>query len=323
MKITHVISTSFPVAGYGGTERVCYWLAKAQAERGHEVTILCRPGSKLPFARTLPLPEKIERLDPLLPAGTEVVQLYSTPNFAVEAPLLVNIGGNGQAGERFHPNTVFVSKNHASRHGWTEFVHNGLDLSEYPLERRKENYLLFLAKASWRVKNLKGAIQIAKAAGKPLHVAGGRAGCWHLGVKSFGTVDGPQKLALLQSASALLFPVIWEEPFGIAVVEALACGTPVVATPRGALPEIVDPSCGILADSFPELVAAAKNIKIPGEACRARVEAAFTHRHMAEKYESYYAKVIRDGKLREGFPQAPADADPQEKIYYRGHEEKS
>jgi hypothetical protein len=315
-----VIPASFPVAGYGGTERVAYWLAKAQAEAGHEVTVICNPGSELPFARTRPMPEKFEYLDPLLSPGTDIVQLYSTPNFRAEAPLLVNIGGNGQAGEKFHPNTVFVSRNHAERHGWTEFVHNGVDLAEYPAERRKEDYLLFLAKASWRVKNLKGSIRIARAAGKPLRVAGGRAACWHFGVTSFGMVDGPQKLQLLQSASALLFPVIWEEPFGIAVVEALACGTPVIATPRGALPEIVDASCGVLADSFEELVDAARGPrKFTAEACRARVEQGFTHHHMAEKYEMYYRKVIKEGKLREGIPAAPADADPQKKIYYRGY----
>ncbi|MGZ3693959.1 MAG: glycosyltransferase [Bdellovibrionota bacterium] len=315
-----MISASFPVAGYGGTERVAYWLAKAQAERGHEVTVICNPGSNLPFARTLDIPENLSNLDTLLPPGTDVVQLYNTPSFSLKVPVLVNIGGNGQAGEHFHPNTVFVSRNHASRHGWTEFVHNGLDLDEYPLERRKENYLLFLAKASWRVKNLKGAIRIAKEAGRPLHVAGGNASCWHFGVKSFGIVGGQQKLKLLQSASALLFPVIWNEPFGIAVIEALACGTPVVATPRGGLPEIIDESCGVLADSYEGLVAGAKGTKkFTAEACRARVEAAFTHRHMAEKYETYYRKVISEGKLREGFPQAPPNADPQEKIYYRGY----
>lgn len=324
MKITHVIPARFPVAGYGGTERVCFWLAKAQAELGHEVTVICEEGSSLPFARTLPLPrERFARLDPLLPPGAEIVQLYTTPDFALEAPVLVNIGGNGQAGEKYHPNTVFVSRNHAARHGWTEFVHNGLDLTEYPLERRKENYLLFLAKASWRVKNLRGAIRIAQRAGRPLHVAGGRAGCWHLGVRSFGVVDGKRKLALLQSAAALLFPVIWDEPFGVAVIEALACGTPVVATPRGGLPEIVTPECGVLADSFDELVAASTTLgggRYAAEACRARVEQGFTHIQMAEKYLSYYRKVIADGRLRDGAPAAAADADPQRRVYYRGYE---
>lgn len=321
MKIAHVIWTRFPVEGYGGTERVCYWLAKAQAEMGHEVTVFCLPGSRLPFARTLPLPETLLDLDPLLPAGTEIVQLYGSPNFKVRTPYLVNIGGNGKGGEEFPANTVFVSQNHAARHGWTEFVHNGIDLSEYPLEKAKEGYALFLAKASWRVKNLKGAIRIARAAGFPLEVGGGRAPFWEHwrgDVRSHGTVDGARKLALLQKASVYLFPVIWEEPFGISVVEALACGTPVVATPRGALPEILNPSCGVIADTFQALVEGVHLAKkIDAEACRARVAEAFTYRHMAEKYFFYYKQILSQGKLREGFPITPIGTDPQKKTYYQ------
>lgn len=320
MKIVHLIWATFPVEGYGGTERVCYWLAKAQAELGHEVTVLCRPGSRLPFAKTIEVPETFPDLDAFLPPGTDIVQLYQNPNFTTSRPVLVNIGGNGQAGERFHPNTVFVSRSHAERHGWSEFVHNGIDLAEYPLQKKKDDYLLFLAKAKWSVKNLSGSIKIAKAAGMRLEVGGGRAGCWHRNVRSHGTVSGARKLALLQGASALLFPVIWEEPFGLVSVEAMACGTPVVATPRGALPEIVTPESGVLADSFDGLVDGVRRAgKFNPEACRARVEEAFTHLHMARKYQCYYERVIRDGKLREGFPRAAPDADPQKKTYYAGY----
>ena len=323
MKIAHVIWCKFPVEGYGGTERVCYWLAKAQAEMGHEVSVLCLPGSALPFARTLELPSHFSHLDPLLPKGTEMVQLYSTPNFRVDAPHLVNIGGNGQAGEKYSANTVFVSESHAARHNWTEFVHNGLDLREYPLQTKKENYLAFLAKASWRVKNLKGSLRIARQTKLPLYVGGGKAPLWERfrgGVKSLGTVDGGQKLKLLQNASALLFPVIWEEPFGLAVVEALACGTPVVATPRGALPEILRPSCGVIANSFEGLVNGVFQAKkLEPEACRARVKEAFTHLHMAEKYLFYYKRILADGRLREGAPFAPANADPQKRFFYEGY----
>lgn len=320
MKIAHVIWARFPVAGYGGTERVCYWLAKAQAEMGHDVTVLCLAGSELPFARTIALPETLSHLDPLLPPGTEVVQLYGTPAYRIDTPYLVNVGGNGQPGERFPANTVFVSRNHAERHGWTEFVHNGIDVSEYPLVSAKENYALFLAKAKWRVKNLKGSIRIAQAAGIPLHVAGGRAPWWKRGVVSHGEVGGAQKLRLLQRAAVMLFPVIWDEPFGLAPVEALACGTPVVVTPRGALPEIVNESCGVIGDSFDALVEGMHRARrIAPEAARARVLEAFTHHHMAEKYLFYYQKLLRDGKLRDGQPVTPADADPQRKIYYEGY----
>ncbi len=310
--------------GYGGTERVCYWLAKAQAEMGHEVTVLCRPGSRLSFARIIEIPEKIEHAGSFLPPGIEVVQVYQNPNFQIDHPLLVNIGGNGQAGEKFHPNTVFVSRNHAERHGWTEFVYNGIDVSEYPLRRGKSDYLLFLAKASWRVKNLSGAIRIARAAGMTLAIGGGRAACWQRGVRSHGMVDGPQKLRLLQDARALLFPVIWNEPFGLVTVEALACGTPVIATPRGALPEILTSEVGVLADSFHSLVEGVERTKrISPEACRAHVENNFTHRHMAARYEEYYKKILSDGKLRIGFPMSAKGADPQEKILYSGYRTRS
>lgn len=320
MKIAHLIWATFPVEGYGGTERVCYWLAKAQAELGHDVTVLCKPGSRLPFAKTIGVPDSFPNLDEYLPAGTDIVQLYQNPNFTTTHPVLVNIGGNGQAGEKFHPNTVFVSRSHAERHGWSEFVYNGIDIAEYPLRKKKDDYLLFLAKAKWSVKNLSGSIKIAKAAGMRLEVGGGRAACWHRNVRSHGTVGGAEKLELLQRASALLFPVIWEEPFGLVSVEAMACGTPVVATPRGALPEIVTPESGVLADSFAGLVDGVSKAKtLSPEACRARVEEAFTHLHMAKKYQLYYEKVIRDGKLREGFPSAAPDADPQKKIYYAGY----
>lgn len=319
MKITHLIWARFPVEGYGGTERVCQWLAKAQAERGHEVTILAKGGS-LPFAKVIEVPDQLADADPYIPPGTEIVQLYQTPGFRLSTPFLVNIGGNGQAGERFHPNTVFVSRNHAERHGWTEFVHNGLDPAEYPLSRTRGRDPVFLAKASWRVKNLKGAIRIAKAAGVSLDVGGGRAACWHRGVRSHGTVSGDAKLRLLQNAGALLFPVIWDEPFGLVSIEAMACGTPVVGTPRGALPEIVTKESGVLADSFAGLVEGVRHAaRFSPDACRARVENAFTHRHMAEKYEGYYARVLRDGRLREGAPAAAGDADPQRKILYAGY----
>ena len=319
MKIAHVIWTKFPVQGYGGTERLCYWLAKAQAEMGHQVTVLCLEGSELPFASTVAIPSHIEDLDPFLPSGTDIVQTYGTPNYKISVPYLVNIGGNGKPGEIYPANTVFVSKDHAQRHAWTEYVHNGIDLSEYPLKKRKGSFLLFLAKASWKVKNLKGAIRIAQKAEIPLHVAGGRAACWHRGVISHGLVDGQKKIDLLQNALGLLFPIIWNEPFGLAVVEALACGNPVVATPRGALPEIVDNTCGVLGDSFDALVEGCRKMaQFSPEACRHRAEH-FSHLNMAEKYLYYYKKILSDGCIREGQPITPMSAAPEQKILYSGY----
>lgn len=320
MNIVHVIQTKFPVSGYGGTERVAYWLGKGQAELGHKVTYICLPGSYLPFAETRELPQHWDDLTPYIPPGTDIVQLYGTPNYRLDFPYLVNIGGNGRPGEVFHPNTVFVSRNHAERHGWKEYVHNGIEIGEYPLERQKENFALFLAKVKWRVKNIKGAVRIAQSTKVPLWIAGGKVGFWVRGTRSFGTIDGSKKLELLQRARALLFPVIWNEPFGLAVVEALACGTPVVATPWGSLPEIVDSSCGILADSFTGLCnGLIEATKFSPEACRARVESNFTHIHMANSYLRYYTLVLKHGTIAQGQPQVPMDLDPGAKVFYKGY----
>lgn len=321
MRIVHVIPCRYPLNGYGGTERVCYWLAKAQIELGHEVKVVCLEGSSLPFAKTIDWNGKEESLAKLIPSDFDIIQMYQTPRLELPLPVLVNIGGNGQSGEKFHSNTVFVSKSHAERHGWKEFVHNGIDLAEYPLVKSKENFLCFLAKASWRVKNLKGAIHLARRAGMPLHICGGSAPFWESlrgGVKNHGMVDGEEKLRWLSRARALLFPVVWQEPFGLAVVEALACGTPVVATPFGALPEILTTNCGVLSDTYDGLlegIASARHLD--PEACRARVEEKFTHLHMAENYLFYYKKVLQEGRLAPGNPQTPVGQDPQEKLTIR------
>jgi glycosyltransferase involved in cell wall biosynthesis len=337
MQIVHYFPTEFPVKGYGGTERIAYWLGKAQAEMGHKVIYLCKKDGELPFAETINAPEIFDDLTPFIPPKTDIVQLYNVfpitdaldklqidnklikmPRFKLDYPFLVGIHGNGKASEAFHPNSVFVSHNHAARHNWTEYVYNGVDISEYPFKREKEKFLLFFAKASWSVKNLPGAIQIANKAKIPLHVGGGEVPFWSRGVFSHGIVDGEEKLNLLGNAQALLFPIIWNDPCPVAILETLACGTPVVATPRGSLPELVDSSTGILADSFNELVEATNKIKeIDSEACRHRVINKFTHIHMAEKYQFYYSKILSDGRLREGFP--VAKQKPIKYIYYKQH----
>lgn len=320
MHVLILIAAKYPLPGYGGTERAAYWLGKALAEKGHKVSFCCHGDSQIPFADVIPMPEDLQDFDSVVPDSVDVVQLFATPAFPITKPYLVCIQGNGQAGEQYHQNTVFISRNHAERHGWTEFVYNGIALDEYPLETKKEDYALFLAKAKWKVKNLKGSLRIARAANRQLFIAGGKVGFWVRGAKGFGDVGGEFKLGLLQKASCLLFPVIWEEPFGIAMIEALACGTPVIGTPRGSIPEIVDPSCGVVANNFDELVAGVANAhKFSAEACRARVANNFSHHHMADGYLNYYERLLRDGRIREGNPQAAKDADPEKITLYQGY----
>ena len=113
-----------------------------------------------------------------------------------------------------------------------------------------------------------------------------------------GRVDGERKRALLAGARCLWMPARWNEPFGLTLIEAMASGTPVLGTRRGALPEIVTPDTGALGHTLEELVALRPSIeRIDPEACRARVISGFSHRVMANRYAELYRKVVETGMV--------------------------
>jgi glycosyltransferase involved in cell wall biosynthesis len=304
-----------PPRKYGGTERIVYWLGKALIQLGHRVTLLAREGSELSGAQFIAT-SKIQphrSWEDLLPSDVDVVHLWGTPGKEPKRPFLVTIQGNGKPGEIFHPNTVFISKRHALNHGAEHFVYNGIDPDEYPCDPQRKDHLVFLAKATWKVKNLAGALEIARELGLPLEVLGSRELPFRLqrylprwdGVKYHGMVDDQEKRAVLRNALALLFPVRWPEPFGIAITEALASGCAVFGTPYGSLPEIVDEQTGVLADSSEKLIAAIRCFNFNADTCRKRVYQGFTHLDMARSYLRLYETVQSRGFIH------PKDRPPR------------
>lgn len=282
-----------PVVGYGGAERAFWWLGKGLAEQGARVILGVRAGSSCPFADVHPI-DFGRPLGPQLPEA-DLLHFFFTPSEDLGRPTVVTIQGNGKPDETFHPNTVFLCRNHAERHGAEAFVYTGLDPDEVTYRHTKGTNLLFLAKASWRVKNVKGAIRVARAAKRGLHIAGGSR--WWLprwrGVTWEGMIDGPRKRELLAESAALLFPVLWHEPFGIAIVEALASGTPVVGTPFGSLPELVGPEVGRICRSEEEMVEAVEEIRgIAPETCRDWAHAHFHYAKTAQAYRTLYEAVL-------------------------------
>lgn len=293
-----------PPARYGGTERVVTWLARGLVEAGHEVALISEPSPHpLPGVQAIAwTPDWPEKNRELLKRA-DALHLWAPPGHPrYECPVLVTIGGNGKPGEAFHPNTVFVSQDHARRHGARFHVYNGLDPADWEADASRGEHLVFLAKASWKVKNLAGAIQVARAARLPLEVLGSRSLPLELqrllprwrGVRYHGMVDDAYKRRILRGARALLFPVRWDEPFGIAMTEALASGCPVLGTPYGSLPEVVTPQVGFLSADGKALV------RILGEplpapaVCRERVLRDLTYRHMTEAYLGLYARIGRE-----------------------------
>ena len=168
--------------------------------------------------------------------------------------------------------------------------------------------LVFLSRIE-PIKGCHSAIEIAKRTGRRLLIAGNRvetgsaAGYWereiepHLGkdgIEYVGTVNNEQKNALLGQAAAMVVPIEWDEPFGIVFAEALACGTPVIATPRGAVPEIVeDGAHGFHIHSVEEGVeAVAKLPSIRRDACRKQVDEKFTLDVVAGHYLALYQNAV-------------------------------
>lgn len=313
MHITLYHDALIPPPKYGGTERIVYWLAKGLIALGHRVTLIAGPGSRVDGARVIELAHGARsHWEEQIPRETDLLHLWGTPHTPPRKPFLVTIQGNGRPGEIFHPNTVFISARHAANHGSSTFVYNGIDPDEYPCDEQRTEDLVFLAKASWKVKNLAGAIEIARASGSLLHVMGNRDLPWRLqrrlpafrGVRYWGMVGDDEKKPILRKARALLFPVRWPEPFGIAITEALASGCAVFGTPYGSLPEIVSESVGMLSADASELLQGLKSRRFSPQACRARVlQGGFTHLDMARKYLGLYATVLESGSLRPGTPE--------------------
>jgi glycosyltransferase involved in cell wall biosynthesis len=187
-------------------------------------------------------------------------------------------------------------------------VYNGIDLERYPLREEKGDYVLFLGRAAPE-KGWLRAIEAAKLAGVRLISAVKIAHEteeeeWEQRIRPaladdaevLNEVPHDLKAELLANARAVLFPIDWDEPFGLVMTEAMACGTPVIATPRGSVPEVVvDGETGAIVsvDHYAEEAAAALSRlgSISPAACRDRVERLFSKRAMVEGYERIFETV--------------------------------
>jgi len=291
-----------PVHKYGGTQRVVVWLADALAGLGHDPVLLTPPGSSSETAEVVALPRRVFRRaerepdyrpGPRLPEGLDVLHLFSDVRCRLALPHLVTIEGNGEPGS-FGRHHVFVSRNHMERMRGRHFVYNGLAPEEYLYREEKDDHFLFLSKARWKVKGVDRAERIAKEAGIRLVIAGGRRLNLTPRIRSVGMVGGRRKRELLAGARALIFPIRWEEPFGIVVTEALASGTPVLASRRGSMPELVSEEVGFLCDTDADFVEAVERVdEIEPAACRRRVEERFDSRRMAREYLALYERALR------------------------------
>ncbi len=305
MHVALYFHSRLPVPGYGGTQRVVVWLARGLAELGHQVSLIAPSGSHLPEASLVEFdPADLSRsgfdLGRLVPARADIVHAHARLPAPIHRPHVLTLHGNRRHSKSADPNVIFLSADHARRHGGKAFVYNGVDPSDFVYRTQKSNFDLFLGRLH-SAKGYRWAIEGAKLAGKRLVVAGGWRPSLRPSLRFVGSVDGQRKAALLANAQCLWMPALWDEPFGLTLVEAMVSGTPVLGTRRGALPEIVSPDVGALADTLEELVLLRQTVEQRDPtACRTRAERWFSHRSMAEGYLRMYRHYLESSRLPEG-----------------------
>jgi glycosyltransferase involved in cell wall biosynthesis len=189
---------------------------------------------------------------------------------------------------------------------WVANCPNALDLGAYPVNPHSGDYLLFLGRLSFD-KGAHRAIEVAKQAELPLKIAGKMREPvekeyfethvrpnlgW--GIEYLGEVSHEDKVDLLQNARATLFPISWEEPFGLVLIESMACGTPVIATRWGAVPEVIEHGrAGLIVNDHLEMVdAIAEADRLDPLECRRYVEDRFSAERMVADYVAAYERVL-------------------------------
>jgi glycosyltransferase involved in cell wall biosynthesis len=204
----------------------------------------------------------------------------------------------------------YVSFSHAQRQqmpelNWAANIYHGVDTQRFAFHPFPKDYFLYLGRVT-EEKGVHYAIEAAKAADVPLVIAGGSyssEGYWHKSIEPeingktityVGEANQDQKIELLQGAKALLFPTQYDETFGLVMIEAMACGTPVIGWKNGSVPEVVsDGKTGYVVDSVEGMVKAIQSIQlISREATRHRAEVYFSQQKMTQGYLRVYERVI-------------------------------
>lgn len=313
MHILIFINQKIPAPLYGGSERVVWDLGKELLHAGHQVTFLAKAGSTCDFTKLIHFNDEVPFYEQI-PENVDVV--HSNEHIAgdIGKPYVVTVHGTTNNPDHLQDrNSVFVSQDHARRMGSTSFVYNGLNWDAYPAPdlSAPRNYFHFLGKAAWRKKNIKGCIKTVRLAKKRLTVMGGTRLNFKMGfrftpypsIQFAGMVDNKEKSRIMNGSKGLVFPVRWNEPFGLAITESLYFGCPVFGTPYGSLPELVTEEVGILSTSSETLAKRLKQAdQFSKQTCHEYARDLFNARVMATRYLEKYETVLNGGFLNENQP---------------------
>lgn len=306
LKIVFQHAHPLPVKTYGGIERLIYWHMEELLQQGHQVTLIGHRHCEVSAigVKLIIFDAKTEdNWEQYIPRDTDIIHLsYNYKSEINNIPVITTIHGNGKCGEKFIKNTIFVSKSHARNHQSSQYIYNSLKLAEYPFTKRpKQNWdqFLFLGKGNWSVKNLKHCKWACRKAKKQLHIIGGKSFFPSKYIQSHGMQGGSAKLKIINQCDALVFPVRWPEPFGLAIIEALAQGIPTIGSPYGSLPELITPEVGMIVQNKQELLHALKERphQFDPLLIRKYVVDNFSIQKYTQSYLEAYEKVISNELL--------------------------
>ena len=326
--------TPVPPALYGGIELVVDRLAVGFQKAGHDVLLFTTGDSTCPVPRAWALEEaEHQRIGMVVPelrhimAAYDAVQDYDIvhdhsvmgPVYAQQfpdLPVVTTVHGpfNDELSDlygRIATRVPLIAISHAQSKPVPQIpiarvIHHGLDVDAFPVGRGEGGYFLFLGRMS-PDKGAHRATEICYKAGVPLLMAAKMREPWEHeyfdkyvrpylndDIRYLGEVGHEEKLELLANARGLIFPIRWNEPFGMVMIEAMACGTPVLAFPEGAAPEVVDDGkTGFLCADEAEMIAAVHRIdEIDRADCRAAVEGYFSAERMVAEHVELFDDIL-------------------------------
>lgn len=349
---------SVPPKAYGGIERVVSYLTEQLIREGHSVTVFASGDSITSGELVACCPKSISQYESWMdPMAFHALQLYKVfertfdiVHFHIEylsfpfckivgMPSVTTLHGPlPDIPELFRvfKDLPFISISNAQRAAfsnlnWRGTIHHGLPPELYTFKGEPGKYLAFLGRIAPE-KGCDHAIAIAKKTAVPIKIAAKIDPYDHPYfdskikplfrdplVEFIGEIGEREKNELLGNALALLFPIDWPEPFGLVMIEALACGTPVIAYRRGSVPEVIeDGVSGRIVDDVEGAAAAVEEIgRISRHVCRQKFEARFTASRMAREYVSVYRSLVDSREAcRASFQQGCPDYETKSEHKY-------
>lgn len=326
-----------PPRHYGPWENVAALLTEGLVACGHDVTLFATADSQTSAKLHAVCPQGYEERRSLIPKVWECLHISElferadaydiihnhfdylplTYSSLTATPVVTTIHGFSSPGilpvyKKYNGKTFYVAISDADRTpelDYVKTVHHGIDLAQFDFQPDPDDYLLFFGRMH-PDKGVREAVEIARACGKKLILAGivqdqdyfDHHVAPHLNnvkVTYIGSVGPVERSRLLGKASALLHPIAFDEPFGLSVVEAMACGTPVIAFDRGSMPELIQSGeSGFLVNTVTEAVEAVARIDtIDRTYCRRHVEKHFTVERMIRDYTHVYEAILQDRPL--------------------------